>query len=176
MTLRYKDFDITNWNTQGENGIWMGVGYNTAGMSTGDATMCRILWTNTGTDAFVCEDRYLQGQRLPTLDANRNTVDVVTNTKNTTNNISKKSFLFAEAIFERPLISPDVNDDQDDNIAPDSNVNIIWAFGQMSSGSPAYHGSNNRGASTIYVASQGIKLVFCSTLLATLLALTSIMF
>lgn len=68
MTLRYKDYDITSFNSQGQEGIWMGIGYNTRSMAQGDVTMCRLLWTNTTNDAFICEDRYLQGNRLPTLD------------------------------------------------------------------------------------------------------------
>lgn len=159
-------------------GLWMGIGYNVRSMASGDATMCRILWTNSPTDTFVCEDRFFAGERVPTLDQNRNVVDIKTNVLNTTDPITRDYSLFAEATFERPFVSPDPITTEDTNIPPDSNINMIWAFGEISSGSPTYHGTTNRGITNLYVSSQGIQMIGLSTaatFMAILLTLYSVL-
>ena len=63
-----KELDITSWSVQGNNGLWMGIGFGSSIMSGSDISLCRIAYTNQSTDAFVCEDRYATGRSTPILD------------------------------------------------------------------------------------------------------------
>ena len=121
-------------------------------MLTGsDITICRFTFSDqTNVDTFVCEDRVSRGNLEPIMDTIKNTVDISTNTLQVDNNVSGKTFMTFEATFQRPFISLD--DDEDTNLPPDSNVNIIWAYGETSStSSPNFHIS--QGTTAIYLSS-----------------------
>jgi hypothetical protein len=40
FTLRYQNFDISNWGTQGQNGLWLGVGFGKQVMDGSDIIHC----------------------------------------------------------------------------------------------------------------------------------------
>ena len=59
FTLRYLNYDITNWGSQGANGIWMGIGFGQQIMDGSDIYQCQLSYTgNPSIDLFVCNDRY----------------------------------------------------------------------------------------------------------------------
>jgi len=59
FTLRLEDVDITNWKTQGQDGVWLGLGYGKTVMLDADITQCELRYTNNPkTDKFNCNDRY----------------------------------------------------------------------------------------------------------------------
>ena len=136
FTLTYVDYDITNWSTQGQNGFWMGVGYESSVMAGADITQCQMTYSNnTNNDQFVCNDRYATGQQLPTLDTIRNTVDVST----TVSIRASGSSLLATftAVYDRAVNTGDVQ--QDNSLMTSSQNSYIWAFGELSNGVPMQH-------------------------------------
>ena len=68
--LRYKQYDIGSWSDQGNNGLWLGIGFGTQNTMIGsDMVMCKYVFSNnTANDNFVCEDRWGQDNAAPTLD------------------------------------------------------------------------------------------------------------
>ena len=59
FTLRYKGFDISNWSNQGQNGIWLGIGWGQEIMNGSEVAQCQLSYSNnTNNDKFVCNDRY----------------------------------------------------------------------------------------------------------------------
>ena len=80
FTLRMKDYDISSWtSTQGQFGIWLGIGFGKQMMDGSDIVHCQYVFSNnSAVDKFVCNDRYASGRQLPPLDTVRDTVDVDT--------------------------------------------------------------------------------------------------
>ena len=77
FTLTLEDVDITNWKTQGQDGIWLGIGYGKSVMDGADIVQCEFKYTNNPTvDKFNCNDRYGVAKNAPIFDSIRNTIDI----------------------------------------------------------------------------------------------------
>ncbi|CDW84983.1 UNKNOWN [Stylonychia lemnae] len=158
ITLRMKDLDITSWRTQGDNGLWMGIGFGSTQMAGSDLALCTIAYTNSSQDSFVCEDRYSEARGQTILDQSRQIVDLPNGVGSTAefDPIQNKYFYTTEATFKRNFVNTDPNPDEDKQLIFDSNVDIIWAYGQMSSGTANYH--SQRGIDKIYLSSNSMIL------------------
>ena len=110
----------------------MGVGFGKSAMLQSDIVLCTLNFYNISTDNFICTDRYgTTADTMPTIDTERNTVDVDTNTLvkyDSIRNTVKGTF---EATFERLCDTEEIT--QDVILVPDSTINIIWAYGLMNS-------------------------------------------
>lgn len=176
MTLRYTEYDITSWSSNGQNGIYLGVGFGSKQMYGADIVICKLVFTNHLTDTFVCDDRYGTGNSVPVLDQQRDTTDVSTNLLKWTDSVHAIKYETFEATFTRNLVTGDTytissngeNFVEDNDIIYNSKFSVIWSYGELTSlGNPKSH--IERGASSMYFSSATGASFFTSAL--TLLAL-----
>ena len=110
MTLTKSNIDASTWDTQGEMGYWLGVGFGKGEMAGSDIVLCEFLYTNNAaTDKFKCTDRKATGNSLPPTDLD-NVDDVDTAATYTTNGSGKK-IASLSATFERILDTLDTAGD-----------------------------------------------------------------
>lgn len=110
FTLRLEDYDISNWRTQGQDGIWLGIGYGGIVMDGADITQCEFKYTNNpNVDKFICNDRYGVAKNAPIYDSLRNTIDISTQVikKNVSSTVTTATFI---ATFDRPVNTGDLKD------------------------------------------------------------------
>ena len=102
VTLDITNVNMTAWDTQGEMGYWVGIGFGKTVMKNSDIILCQYKYTgNSATDKFLCSDRNATGYSLPPLDAIDNVDDISTNFVMTTVGNLKTAQL--TAVFERNL-------------------------------------------------------------------------
>ena len=66
MTLTIINVNATAWDSQGEQGYWLSVGFGKTVMIGSDIVLCQLKFTNnTAVDKFLCSDRYATGRSLP---------------------------------------------------------------------------------------------------------------
>lgn len=46
IVLRLEDYDISSWATQGQNGIWLGIGFGSTSMVNADDAICKFTYSN----------------------------------------------------------------------------------------------------------------------------------
>ena len=125
VQLQVSNVDMTGWNTQGEIGYWMGIGFGAQNMTNADLVICELLFTGTtsGDQAF-CTGYYSTGDGTPSLDtydniANNNTVTTYT----TVNGVQRGTF---QTTFDRVLSSSQPNDY---SFYMKMTIDAIWAHG-----------------------------------------------
>lgn len=117
-------------------------------MAGSDIVICEYSYTNSSSsDVFTCTDRYATKESLPSLDTTKNSVDIETGFYQYYDVIDGKMYGYFEAVFDRAVTSSDTND-QDVDLYMDAKQDAIWAYGEMSSGTPSVHGTttSSRGS------------------------------
>ncbi len=112
VTLTIENVDSTNWDTQGEMGYWLGIGFGNLWMAGSDIVLCQLKYTdNSAVDKFLCSDRKSSGHSMPAEDSIDNVDDISTSVTITTVNSKKNAVLVAT--FDRLLDTQDsVNDER----------------------------------------------------------------
>ena len=110
MTLDITGVNATAWDTQGEMGYWLAVGFGKTVMKNSDIILCQYKYTgNTVTDKFLCSDRNATGYSLPPLDGIDNVDDISTAFNLVTVGSQKTAQL--TVVFERNLDTLDSAND-----------------------------------------------------------------
>lgn len=152
FTLRILSVDITSWKSQGQNGVWVGIGFGQQQMLGSDIVQCHLRFTgDVNVDKFICNDRYASAYSLPPLDTQRDTIDIKTQMNlKPANSFGTKLADFV-AVFDRPC---NTGDSQDQYLLTSSQNQMIWAYGPLSNDQPQVHGStnNDRGAGQFYIS------------------------
>ena len=79
MSLSIQNVNATTWDTQGEMGYWVGVGFGTTAMAGSDIVLCQFKHTgNNAVDKFLCSDRKATARALPAEDPLDNVDDINT--------------------------------------------------------------------------------------------------
>ena len=124
VTLKVNTVDASTWDTQGEMGYWLGIGFGETKMLNSDIVLCLFKYTNNANvDKFLCQDsnatvKYSQ----PVLDAMDNIDNEVTVFSMGAN---KKADL--QVTFERLLDTLDTANDY--KMKKDQTIDAIWAHG-----------------------------------------------
>jgi hypothetical protein len=57
VTLKVNTVDASTWDTQGEMGYWLGIGFGETKMLNSDIVLCLFKYTNNANvDKFLCQD------------------------------------------------------------------------------------------------------------------------
>ena len=79
VTLKITDLDYSTWSNQGQDGVWLGIGFGELTMAGSDIVMCQFLFSGiSASNSFICSDRYSSSYSTPTVDTIRNVEDVDT--------------------------------------------------------------------------------------------------
>ena len=71
VQLQVSGIDMTNWDTQGDMGYWMGIGFGATNMTDADLVICQLFFTGfTSSDLFFCSSYYSTGYGMPSADSN----------------------------------------------------------------------------------------------------------
>lgn len=134
ITLRIKNLDYSTWSTQGQDGVWLGIGFGANVMLGTDIIMCQFLYSGKDTDKFVCTDRMANAYAMPTIDTQDDVHDVLTQTEY--DPVTKTCEL--AATFKRKIDTKDPNG-QDYIIRDGEMLDAIWAWGYIYSNTPNGH-------------------------------------
>jgi hypothetical protein len=64
VIMNISNVDISSWNTtDGSQGLWAGIGYNTEKISGSDFSLCYYNFTNSTNDRFNCTDGSFSDER-----------------------------------------------------------------------------------------------------------------
>ena len=102
MNLTIWDIDASAWDTSGNDGYWMGVGFGGKVMAGTDIIICGFTYTNNNqVDKFKCTDNKAIGRYYPPLDPIQNADDV--NCSTSYYDVNGRTLGFFTARFERLL-------------------------------------------------------------------------
>lgn len=94
------DVVATTWDTQGEMGYWLSIGFGSQGMNGADVVLCSFKYTNQpNVDKFFCTDRFSTGPFLPDIDTTDNVDDTATTA--TFSTVGSDRIAYLEATFTR---------------------------------------------------------------------------
>eukprot|EP00347_Sterkiella_histriomuscorum_P019931 403339755 len=152
ITLRIKNLDYSTWSTQGQDGVWLGIGFGANVMLGTDIIMCQFLFSGIAStaDKFICTDRVANEYALPTVDNQDDVDDVLTQVL--FDPITKTCEL--AATFKRKLNTGDPNG-QDYTMRDGDTFNAIWGWGNIFSNIPNGHtsSSSKRGSFRMQLSS-----------------------
>jgi hypothetical protein len=129
--------------TDGSEGMWMAVGFNSKFMPGTNVVYCYIPYTGTGTDEFSCVDAQNSGYTGPVDFSDQSFISDVTTI---TNDILNTGTSTLEVSFTRPTAG-----NTDDVTISAGTMNVIWAYGPYADGAVEEH--VDRGSATFTVDS-----------------------
>ena len=131
IKLTITDLDYSSWSTQGQDGVWLGIGFGSDVMSGADIIQCQFLFSGiSASNNFICSDRIGTTQSNPGLDSVKDVTDI--ETTRSYDDVNKLATLSAK--FSRKLDTKDVNEDY--RMRDGDTFDAIWAWGEISSGTP----------------------------------------
>ncbi|CDW71904.1 UNKNOWN [Stylonychia lemnae] len=144
MTLVLNNYDISSWSSaNGQQGVWLGIGYGSKTMTNTDMVTCRYYYTNSQSDIFHCSDQYTDNSRGRFNDTTQSIQNVKTNSnpiiKTAGQTLTKANFSVS---FERLFATKDLNSDY--VLSPKIEFSI-YAFGSISGGAVQPCTAANRG-------------------------------
>ena len=121
--------------------MWLGLGYGSQQIENSDVTICSYNFTNSTSDSFICQDGKYENSTF-NFTENQNVTDVITilaefNFETNTANFSVG--------FMRPFITNENQTGQDTNLTA-TQMNIIWAYGNVENGTVINPLPENTGA------------------------------
>ena len=119
--------DATTWNTQGEMGYWLGIGFGSTMMDGSDIVICQFKNTGQASDKFMCTDRKSNGYSTPALDEVDNVDDV--DTVATFRTVGSKKLVDLSVTFDRLVDTSDTTGDQ--RLKLDNTGDAIYAHGSI---------------------------------------------
>lgn len=138
VTLSIQGLDYSSWSNQGQDGVWLGIGFGSQVMVGADMVMCQFTFSGeNAADVFICTDRYASAYAIPPLDTTKDVFDV--ETLKTFNSVTKTCSL--SATFKRKLNTLDTSG-QDYKLRNGDTIDAIWAWGYIQSNLPNGHTSS----------------------------------
>ena len=151
---------ISGWSTNGQSGIWLGVGFGN-GMDDVDEVTCDFTWygATSASTSCQCWDRYSTQEARPSTDTYDN-VDLVDCAFEQGTSSTVYNF---RAQFKRKWTTSDTS--YDTSITAQDSMKMSWAYGLRGSNLIQQHDSDDRGDFTIMI-SGGMKSIAVSALAA----------
>ena len=138
LQLKIENLDVSTWTaTNGSQGLWVSLGWNTDEMDNADAAICLYYYRNAASDTFICSDFKADAEGNFNADTINNIMNVSTITgagfRRTTNTVVRGNFTVQ---FSRLFMTGDT---AQDTIIRNKEFDVIYAVGSIVGSAPVQH-------------------------------------